>query len=114
MHAVAWSVIRAGTVAAAAILFFGLAGVWAAPGPGPISYRGGGQGSVIFDHGLHAARGMVCVDCHTDYAGSGQQLFATHKQALIDRASHDRDASCFACHNGSKAFNTCETCHRRP
>jgi len=98
----------------AAVVVLGLGVAWGGPGPGPVLYRGGGQGSVIFDHGLHAASGLVCVDCHTDYAGTGRQLFATRKQALIDRAVHDRDESCFACHNGSKASSTCETCHRRP
>jgi c(7)-type cytochrome triheme protein len=109
--------LRAKTAVAALLVALGLAGAgvaWAAgsPGPGALIYRGGGQGKVIFDHGLHAARGYVCLDCHTDYAGTGKQLFQTRKQGLIDQATHDRDASCFACHNGAVAPKTCDTCHR--
>jgi hypothetical protein len=32
---------------------------------------------------------------------------------LIDRAVHDRDESCFACHNGTVASTDCKTCHRQ-
>jgi c(7)-type cytochrome triheme protein len=105
---------KTGAVCAATVLLLCLAGASGAAGPATLTYRGGGQGAVIFDHGLHAAKGYVCLDCHTDYAGTGKQLFQTSKQGLIDQAVHGRDASCFACHNGAVASNKCETCHRRP
>lgn len=94
------------------VFLLGLAATVLANNPAAILYRGGGQGPVIFDHHLHAAKGYVCLDCHTNYAGNGKQLFQTRKQGLIDRAVHDRDESCFACHNATVASNNCETCHR--
>jgi c(7)-type cytochrome triheme protein len=106
--------LLAWALAALAVFWLGPAGAANAAGPPALSYRGGGQGRVIFDHQLHAAKGYVCADCHTDYAGTGRQLFQTQKQGLIDRAVHDRDQSCFACHNGTTASKQCETCHRRP
>lgn len=93
------------------VLLLGLAATVSADNPATLLYRGGGQGSVVFDHRLHAARGYCCLDCHTNYAGTGKQLFPTRKQGLIDRAVHDRDESCFACHNNTVASNDCETCH---
>jgi c(7)-type cytochrome triheme protein len=102
-----------GALALAAVLAM-LAGTALAVQPGPVSYRGAGEGDVIFDHGLHAARGFACADCHTSLGGSGRQLFATRKIALIDRAAHDRDAFCFACHDGKKASKDCGYCHRNP
>jgi c(7)-type cytochrome triheme protein len=76
------------------------------------NYRGGGQGTVIFDHGTHASRGLVCVDCHTRWPATGAQLFQTQKQGLISMADHSGDGKCFACHDGKLAFATCEQCHR--
>jgi len=94
-----------------AVFLLGLAATVSAGNPAALLYRGGDQGPVIFDHHMHAARGYVCLDCHTDYAGTGKQLFQTRKQGLIDRAVHDRDESCFACHNGTVASTDCKTCH---
>ena len=91
-------------------------------GPGPVEaggrlpslrYRGGAQGPVIFDHQLHASKGFRCNDCHTDFAGTGKQLFTTRKRGLISLADHKTDTKCFACHNGKEAFDTCEQCHRK-
>ncbi|MGA9027292.1 MAG: c(7)-type cytochrome triheme domain-containing protein [Steroidobacteraceae bacterium] len=76
------------------------------------TYRGGGQGTVTFDHEQHASRGYVCADCHTRLPATGNQLFETHKQGLISVADHSSDGKCFACHNGEVAFATCEQCHR--
>jgi c(7)-type cytochrome triheme protein len=92
-----------------------------------LCYRGGGQGKVVFDHQLHASEGFRCNDCHTDFAGTGKQLFATQKQGLISLADHTTGAKCFACHNGNGvpddrkgafydgkgAFYDCDRCHRK-
>ena len=92
-----------------------------------LSYRGGGHGKVVFDHQLHASGGFRCNDCHTDFAGTGKQLFTTRKQGLIALADHTSGARCFACHNGQGvpgqrkgasydgkgAFNDCDRCHRK-
>ena len=94
------------------VLLLGLIATVSADNPAAaLLYRGGGEGSVVFDHRLHAAKGYCCLDCHTDFAGTGIQLFQTRKQGLIDRAVHDRDESCFVCHNNTVASNDCETCH---
>jgi len=76
-----------------------------------LSYRGGGQGKVIFDHQLHASKGSRCNDCHTDFSGTRKQLFATRKQGLISQADHKSGAKCFACHDGKGAFDDCARCH---
>jgi c(7)-type cytochrome triheme protein len=99
-----------GRLAAALVLCLCTA-AFAAPSKA-ITYRGGGQGPVSFDHQLHANRGYVCKDCHTAYPATGKQLFQTRKQARISRADHDGDGQCFACHNGKVAGDDCEHCHR--
>ena len=100
-----------GAYLAVVVFLLGLAATVNADNPATVLYRGAGQGPVIFDHRLHATVGYSCLDCHTNQAGTGQQLFQTRKQGLIDRAVHDRDESCFACHNGTVASNDCKTCH---
>jgi c(7)-type cytochrome triheme protein len=93
-----------------------------------IRYRGGAEGRVVFDHQVHAAKGFRCNDCHTDFAGSGRQLFATRRSGLITFADHSANARCFACHDGKGpaddgrnpaytgkgAFDNCERCHFKP
>jgi thiosulfate reductase cytochrome b subunit len=69
-------------------------------------YGGAGQGRVIFDGRLHASRGLVCKDCHSD-------IFETKKKALITMDDHFRSVACFTCHDGSMVFNDCEKCHRK-
>ena len=69
-------------------------------------YGGAGQGKVIFDGYVHASKGMVCKDCH-------MTIFQTQKKALITMGDHSADKACFVCHNGKKAFNDCEQCHRK-
>jgi len=76
------------------------------------NYRGGGQGTVTFDHGNHASKSYVCLDCHTKLPSTGTQLFQTRKQGLISLADHGSDRKCFACHNDKVAFATCDRCHR--
>lgn len=71
-----------------------------------LMYGGAGQGKVIFDGRVHASKGMVCKDCHTS-------IFKTQKKALITMDDHGSDKACFACHNGTKAFNDCAQCHRK-
>jgi len=95
----------------ALLLFPAAAGM--ARGPGPLTYRGAAQGPVVFDHQLHASRGLVCRDCHTLHKPTGRQLFQTRKQARITLADHDRPVWCFACHDGASAFSDCGRCHRR-
>lgn len=77
-----------------------------------LSYRGGGEGKVVFDGQLHAAKGYRCNDCHTSFGTVGA-LFATHKTARIDMATHSNGTQCFACHDGATAPNQCESCHRK-
>ena len=76
-------------------------------------YRGGGQGSVTFDHRMHASKGYTCLDCHTSLPSTGKQLFQTQKQGLISIADHGSDRKCFACHNDNAAFSNCGQCHRK-
>ena len=71
-----------------------------------LSYTGGGQGKVVFDGRTHAGKGLVCNDCH-------MKLFATQKKALITIKDHENGGQCFACHDGTKAFNDCASCHRK-
>lgn len=97
----------------AALLLATLAGSAAASGDGGIQvYRGGGQGKVIFDGRVHAAKGFSCRDCHTQFVPTGKQLFATQRRGLIAMAAHTTDTQCFACHDGKRAFNDCDRCHR--
>ena len=99
--------MRTQRIALAALLCLMLCGLSFATDKGEVLlYGGAGQGRVVFDGGLHAAKGFRCNDCHL-------QLFKTHKQALITMDDHSSNRSCFACHNGEKAFNDCNQCHRR-
>lgn len=68
-------------------------------------YRGGAQGKVIFDGRIHAGKGLNCSACHSG-------LFATQRAGRITLADHNTDTKCFACHNGTRVFNTCTSCHR--
>ncbi len=71
-----------------------------------LRYAGWGEGKVVFDGRTHAGKGLVCNDCHL-------KLFATRKRALITVDDHEQGSQCFACHDGSKAFNDCASCHRK-
>jgi c(7)-type cytochrome triheme protein len=82
--------------------------------PPPLTYRGGAQGTVIFDHQLHARRGWTCRDCHTVFKSTGRQLFQTRKQGRITWDDHEGPTRCFACHDGQAAFDACGQCHRSP
>jgi phosphate transport system substrate-binding protein len=93
-------------IAALGLLVCSVAGFATAHGERLI-YGGAGQGKVVFDGQVHAAKGMVCQDCH---AG----LFATRKKALITMDDHGTDTKCFGCHDGKRASNACIDCHRDP
>ncbi len=86
-------------------------------GPPTIRYRGGNEGPVVFNHQVHASKGIRCNDCHTNYKESGKQLFATRKQGLICFDDHGTETKCFACHNDSNesndsnVSNDCNYCH---
>jgi c(7)-type cytochrome triheme protein len=80
--------------------------------PRALTYRGGAQGPVVFDHHLHASRGYACRECHTASKATGKQLFQTAKQGRITFADHSGSTLCFACHNGNIAFSDCGRCHR--
>jgi len=116
------------------VIFALFAPLWLCMGPRPVAagdrqptlrYRGGMEGPVVFNHQLHASKGFRCDDCHTDFAHTGKQLFATRKQGLITFADHRTVSKCFACHqgkgtteeakssfdDGKRAFDDCERCH---
>jgi hypothetical protein len=94
--------------------------------PRTIKYRGGDEGPVVFNHQLHASKGIRCKECHTSFKATGEQLFATRKRGLISFEDHATDTKCFACHNGkvvpakqpqaplhdwSHASDDCNHCH---
>lgn len=98
-------------LALALVLFVGLGALFAGQalatdGNNALTYRGGAQGRVIFDGRTHAAKGLLCNNCHS-------ALFDTRKFGLITMSDHGTDKKCFACHNGKQAFDTCESCHRK-
>ena len=112
----------------AALLFYPLLGTVDAGGRLPtLTYRGGGHGKVVFDHQMHASEGFRCNDCHTDFAGTGKQLFTTRRQGLITFVDRTAGTKCFACHNhdgapadrksasynGKGAPDDCDFCHRK-
>jgi phosphate transport system substrate-binding protein len=105
--------IRDAARAIAAAVACTLALAAAASGDGvSLVYRGGGEGKVIFDGRVHAAKGYSCNDCHKTYAPTGTLLFATQRKALIDKAAHKSRTQCFACHDGKTASKDCGSCHR--
>jgi phosphate transport system substrate-binding protein len=94
-------------IIAACIIVLTVSNVAFSTGNGKVLiYGGAGQGKVIFDGRVHAAKGMVCNDCHT-------KIFETSKKALITMDDHSNEKACFVCHNGRKVFNDCEQCHRK-
>jgi thiosulfate reductase cytochrome b subunit len=103
---------RVGAVSALALVLAVVLGAifagqaMAVDGNNALTYRGGAQGRVIFDGRTHAAKGLVCNNCHA-------ALFATAKTGLITMSDHGTDKSCFACHNGKQAFDVCTDCHRQ-
>lgn len=88
------------------IFFAGAVPAGATGGGAALLYGGAGQGKVIFDGRLHASKGFVCKDCHSE-------IFATKKKALITMDDHAGTTACFACHDGVTAFSDCKNCHRK-
>jgi len=71
-----------------------------------ITYDNGGMGKVVFHGKTHADKGLSCNDCHSG-------LFSMKKEVKITMADHTSGKFCFACHNGTKAFNACTQCHQK-
>jgi thiosulfate reductase cytochrome b subunit len=95
------SAIRA-VLATAALL--GALHASASPDGQVVRYGGGGEGRVVFDPRVHLKAGLRCQDCHSD-------LFPTRKLGLISRSDHGAGTRCFGCHDGARAFATCQRCH---
>ncbi len=99
--------MRNGIVVLTAAVVFLCAGSASATGNGRVViYGGGGAGKVIFDGYTHAAAGFSCYSCHPP-------LFAMSRKTLIRLEDHSQPKACFQCHNGQRAFNACEKCHRK-
>lgn len=71
---------------------------------------------VVFHHGVHAAAGVECADCHRGFAGSpGQQA-----KADVYGGDNFNMQMCIACHRGDtfkqknfkRAATYCAACHR--
>ena len=94
--------------AAAIVLVFAFlsVNVMAVDSTKEITFDGGGQGKVVFSGKSHADKGLMCNDCHS-------AIFEMKRQVKITMADHTSGKACFACHNGTKAFNTCTQCHRQ-
>jgi c(7)-type cytochrome triheme protein len=100
-----------GILAALAMLTAGLAGLAGAVPPGmSVEFDGKGEGKVTFTGASHTGEGMHCSNCH-------MELFYVSRSAQITQADHRRDAFCFTCHDGERAFasrRNCERCHVEP
>ena len=86
--------------------------LFAVPADKTITWKGAGQGQVVFDGDEHAEKGYKCEVCH-------QSLFQMKKgSAKITLASHTNGQFCGTCHSGNSAFSTdnpkkCNECHKR-
>lgn len=76
-----------------------------------LEYKGGMMGKVVFSGKLHADKGFKCTDCHPAFFpmkhGATEIKFPTHNEGK---------QFCFACHNGTKAFDAkgnCTKCHKK-
>ncbi|RNC70100.1 MAG: cytochrome C [Desulfuromonadales bacterium] len=70
------------------------------------------NGSVLFSHKSHSAKGYGCIDCHSKIvlAGAGRRSYTMKEM--------EQGKSCGACHGFSMAFsvkdpNNCDKCHQR-
>jgi c(7)-type cytochrome triheme protein len=62
---------------------------------------------VLFSHGFHLEKGLVCDSCHPT-------LFKKKKGAnAIDMKKIKSGQYCGKCHNGKIVFKTCKRCHRK-
>ena len=79
---------------------------------------------VVFHHGVHAAAGVECADCHRGFAGgSSQKAGATRgssQKADVYGGENFSMQMCLACHRGEtfkqknfrRAATYCAACHR--
>ena len=79
---------------------------------------------VVFHHGVHAAAGVECADCHRSFAGgSSQKAGATRgpaQKADVYGGENFSMQMCIACHRGDtfkqknfkRAATYCAACHR--
>jgi len=84
---------------------------FAVPGSQTIGFNGGRMGRVIFDGKVHAQNGNKCTSCHPAY------FLMKRSDSAATYADHvEGRKSCFACHNGERAFSPadhCSRCHKR-
>ena len=77
---------------------------------------------VVFHHGVHAAAGVECADCHRSFAGGSSQKAGATQKAKADVYGGDNFSMqmCIACHRGDtfkqknfkRAATYCAACHR--
>lgn len=103
------------TIAALSLAFVTVsAGTALAVGPGKtLEFKGGPEGTVIFDGSVHKNAGLVCKDCHNP------EIFPKMKQGTVTITMSELYAGkyCGRCHNGEKAFmikDNCSRCHHKP
>lgn len=79
-----------------------------------VVYEGGGAGKVVFDAPRHAAKGLVCADCH-ESKGLSPALFSMQRGGNeITMRKIELGRSCGHCHEVSMRNTlTCDTCHRK-
>lgn len=71
-----------------------------------------GADMVVFDGGVHASKGLTCMDCH-------RGLFETRKGAAAMKMKDIYEGKhCGKCHDGSRAFRAgapenCSKCHQK-
>lgn len=82
-------------------------------------------GDLIVPHQLHMEKGVDCIDCHTNVS-HGDVLNASLIKDNIQVASFTKEMAekqviinkevkmdtCMRCHNGSKATDSCNACHK--
>ncbi|MDA8169356.1 MAG: hypothetical protein M0Z59_06615 [Nitrospiraceae bacterium] len=86
-----------------------LGSAFAVPPGRTLEFTGSPMGKVTFDGAKHAAAGLKCTDCHT-------AIFHMKKGAEKITAPHVSGKFCFACHNGTRAFDfktNCTRCHKK-
>ena len=78
---------------------------------------------VVFHHGVHAAAGVECADCHRNFAGGSgakAKTGATGVKADVYGGENFSMQMCIACHRGEtfkqknfrRAATYCAACHR--
>ena len=82
---------------------------------------------VVFHHGVHAAAGVECADCHRGFAGGSSQMAGATRGSGSNTAKADvyggdnfNMQMCISCHRGDtfkqknfkRAATYCAACHR--